>query len=166
MNIEARIEKIMDEQVISDRFRKREFVVQTKEQYPQTLCFEFTQDKTSVLDAYQAGQEVNVEFNIRGREWTLRRVVLRVTIRRFKLGECLHYSKQLRRHLHQIYLQRVSHLPLVVTIAFLTTIYRSNSPKSWGAPLIHCTLLARTVGPFRIPIQLQIAKGSSPFRGI
>jgi hypothetical protein len=56
--------------VISDRFRKREFVVQTKEQYPQTLCFEFTQDKTSVLDAYQAGQEVNVEFNIRGREWT------------------------------------------------------------------------------------------------
>ena len=33
MNIEARIEKIMDEQVISDRFRKREFVVQTKEQY-------------------------------------------------------------------------------------------------------------------------------------
>ena len=32
MNIEARIEKIMDEQVISDRFRKREFVVQTKEQ--------------------------------------------------------------------------------------------------------------------------------------
>ena len=51
MQIEARIEKILDEQVISDRFRKREFVVQTKEQYPQTLCFEFTQDKTSVLDA-------------------------------------------------------------------------------------------------------------------
>jgi hypothetical protein len=70
MQIEARIEKIMDEQVISDRFRKREFVVQTKEQYPQTLCFEFTQDKTSVLDAYQTGQEVSVEFNIRGREWT------------------------------------------------------------------------------------------------
>jgi len=70
MQIEARIEKILDEQVISDRFRKREFVVQTKEQYPQTLCFEFTQDKTSVLDAYQMGQEVSVEFNIRGREWT------------------------------------------------------------------------------------------------
>jgi hypothetical protein len=60
----------MDEQVVSDRFRKREFVVQTKEQYPQTLCFEFTQDKTSVLNNFQVGQEVNVEFNIRGREWT------------------------------------------------------------------------------------------------
>ncbi|MET1168545.1 MAG: DUF3127 domain-containing protein [Flavobacteriales bacterium] len=70
MQIEARIQKIMDEQVISDRFRKREFIVQTKEQYPQTLCFEFTQDKTSVLNNFKAGQEVNVEFNIRGREWT------------------------------------------------------------------------------------------------
>jgi len=27
MQIEARIQKIMDEQVVSDRFRKREFVV-------------------------------------------------------------------------------------------------------------------------------------------
>lgn len=70
MEIEARIEKIMDEQVISDRFRKREFVVQTKEQYPQTLCFEFTQDKTSILDSYRTGQEVRIEFNLRGREWT------------------------------------------------------------------------------------------------
>ncbi len=70
MEIEARIEKILDEQVISDRFRKREFVVQTKEQYPQTLCFEFTQDKTSILDSYRTGQEVSIEFNLRGREWT------------------------------------------------------------------------------------------------
>jgi len=70
MQIEARIQKIMEEQVISDRFRKREFVVQTKEQYPQTLCFEFTQDKTGVLNNFREGQEVNVEFNIRGREWT------------------------------------------------------------------------------------------------
>lgn len=70
MQIEAIIQRIMDEQVISDRFRKREFVVQTKEQYPQTLCFEFTQDKTSTLDSFRVGQEVNIEFNIRGREWT------------------------------------------------------------------------------------------------
>lgn len=70
MQIEGRIEKIMDEQVISDRFRKREFIVQTKEQYPQTLCFECTQDKTSLLNTYAPGQEVSVEFNIRGREWT------------------------------------------------------------------------------------------------
>lgn len=70
MEIEATIQKIMDEQVISDRFRKREFVVQTKEQYPQVLCFELVQDKTNVIDAFRIGQEVNVAFNLRGREWT------------------------------------------------------------------------------------------------
>ena len=70
MQLEARIQRIMDEQVISDRFRKREFVVQTKDQYPQTLLFEFTQDKTGVLNNFKEGQEVTIEFNIRGREWT------------------------------------------------------------------------------------------------
>ena len=55
MQLEARIQRIMDEQVISDRFRKREFVVQTKEQYPQTLLFEFTQDKTGVLNNFKEG---------------------------------------------------------------------------------------------------------------
>jgi hypothetical protein len=70
MQLEARIQKIMDEQVINDRFRKREFVIQTKEQYPQTLLLEFTQDKTAVLNNFSVGQEVVIEFNIRGREWT------------------------------------------------------------------------------------------------
>ncbi len=70
LEIEATIVKIMDEQVISDRFKKREFVVQTKEQYPQTVCFELTQDKTNLIDDYAIGQDINVHFNIRGREWT------------------------------------------------------------------------------------------------
>ena len=69
MQLEARIQRIMDEQVISDRFKKREFVVQTKDQYPQTLLFEFTQDKTSELDKYKEGDKVQVNINIRGREW-------------------------------------------------------------------------------------------------
>lgn len=60
----------MDEQQITPTFKKREFVIQTKEQYPQTLCFECTQDKTSLIDALSVGQEVNVQFNLRGREWT------------------------------------------------------------------------------------------------
>lgn len=70
LELEATIVKIMDEQVISDRFKKREFVVQTKEQYPQTVCFELTQDKTNLIDQYSVGQDINVSFNVRGREWT------------------------------------------------------------------------------------------------
>jgi hypothetical protein len=31
--------------------------------------FELTQDKTSLLDSVMEGQEVEVSFNLRGREW-------------------------------------------------------------------------------------------------
>lgn len=50
-------------------FQKRELVVTTEEQYPQHVMIEFVQDKTSLLDAYQVGEQVKVGINIRGREW-------------------------------------------------------------------------------------------------
>lgn len=57
-------------QQISDKFRKREFVVSDNDaQYPQVIQFELTQDRCSVLDSYNEGDEVQVTFNIRGREW-------------------------------------------------------------------------------------------------
>ena len=69
MNIEARIEKIMDEQVISDRFRKREFVVQTKSSIHKPCVLNLLRIKLQCLTLTKRGR-VNVEFNIRGREWT------------------------------------------------------------------------------------------------
>lgn len=53
----------------SNGFRKRELVLTTDEQYPQHLLIEFIQDKTDLLNAYQAGQQVRVSINLRGREW-------------------------------------------------------------------------------------------------
>lgn len=50
-------------------FRKREMVLTTDEQYPQHLMIEFIQDKTDLLNNYQAGQQVRVSINLRGREW-------------------------------------------------------------------------------------------------
>lgn len=50
-------------------FRKREMVVTTNEQYPQPLLIEFTQDRCDLLNNYQAGQEVKISVNLRGREW-------------------------------------------------------------------------------------------------
>ena len=69
MEITGRIKKVFETQDITPSFRKREFVVTTQEQYPQDILIEFTQDKTSLLDSYQAGAEVRVAINIRGREW-------------------------------------------------------------------------------------------------
>ena len=51
-------------------FKKRELVVTTDEQYPQTIMVEFVQDKCEVLNKYQVGQSVKVGINLRGREWT------------------------------------------------------------------------------------------------
>mgnify|MGYP002629028151 CR=1 FL=1 len=51
-------------------FRKRDVVVVTSEQYPQSILVEFIQDKCDLLDSYNVGQDVKISINIRGREWT------------------------------------------------------------------------------------------------
>lgn len=56
---------------VSDKFAKREFVVtETSSMYPQDILFQSTQDKCSLLDAFTPGDDVEVSFNLRGREWT------------------------------------------------------------------------------------------------
>ena len=58
------------EQQISEKFKKREFVVQDdSSQYPQVISFQLVQDKCSLLEAYNEGDEISVSFNLRGREW-------------------------------------------------------------------------------------------------
>ena len=69
LSVEGKIKRINDEQVISDRFKKREFVIETEEQYPQFLMFQLVQDKTNLVDAVNIGDKVEVFFNLRGREW-------------------------------------------------------------------------------------------------
>jgi hypothetical protein len=69
LSVEGRVKRIHDEQVISDRFKKREFVIETEEQYPQFLMFQLVQDKTNLIDQVKTGDKVEVFFNLRGREW-------------------------------------------------------------------------------------------------
>lgn len=69
MEISGRIKKIFDEQTFSSGFRKKEVVVTTQEQYPQDILVEFLQDKISLLDPMNVGDEVRISINIRGREW-------------------------------------------------------------------------------------------------
>ena len=67
--IQGKITEIKDEQIITPSFKKREFVVTTNEQYPQDVLLEFTQDKCDELNKANIGQEVKVDFNLRGRKW-------------------------------------------------------------------------------------------------
>ena len=72
MEIKGIIKKISETVQISDRFRKREFVLEyaNNPDYPQPLQFELVQDRCELLDSFQEGQEVEVHFELRGREWT------------------------------------------------------------------------------------------------
>ena len=71
MEIKGIIKKISETVQISDRFRKREFVVEysNNPDYPQPIQFEMVQDRCELLDSFQEGQEVEVHFDLRGREW-------------------------------------------------------------------------------------------------
>lgn len=69
MNVKGKIKDIMLMKNVSANFQTREFVVTTDEQYPQDILIQMTNDKCDLLDTYQIGTEVDVEINLRGREW-------------------------------------------------------------------------------------------------
>lgn len=71
MEIQGRIKQIFPSQMIGQNgFEKRDLVIVTEEQYPQTIIIQFTQQRCDLLDSLQVGQNVKVYINIRGREWT------------------------------------------------------------------------------------------------
>lgn len=66
--IQGTIVKIFDEQIFGENFKKREFVVRTKEDYPQDVKLELTQKYLEALEDYAEGDEVTVKFNLKGKE--------------------------------------------------------------------------------------------------
>ena len=68
---QGKIKVINATQVISEKFKKREFVVtDTSSMYPQDVMFQSVQDKCDMLNGYAVEDQVEVSFNLRGREWT------------------------------------------------------------------------------------------------
>lgn len=64
--------KVKEEaQQVSDKFKKREFVLtDNSSQYAQHISFQLTQDKCGLIDAIAVGSTIKVHYNLRGREWT------------------------------------------------------------------------------------------------
>lgn len=71
MVIEGKLHAKFDTQQVSDSFSKRNFVVETVENplYPQLISFELNQDRCAVIDKFNVGDNIEVTFNLRGREW-------------------------------------------------------------------------------------------------
>ena len=72
MQIHGIIKSISETAQISDKFRKRDFVLTTDHttNWPQFIQLELTQDKCSLIDNYKIDDEISVDFNVRGRQWT------------------------------------------------------------------------------------------------
>ena len=70
MEIQGRVKQIFPSQTMGQNgFEKRDLVIITEEQYPQTIIIQFTQQRCDLLDSLQVGQIVKVYINIKGREW-------------------------------------------------------------------------------------------------
>ena len=71
MEATGRLHTIFDTKQVSERFSKREFVVEMSDnpKYPQTVLFQLTGDRTAMLDGMNVGDQVSIEFSLRGREW-------------------------------------------------------------------------------------------------
>lgn len=63
------VEKFAEQQ-ISDKFKKREFVLETTENnFTEQIKFELVQDRIDIIDPYKVGDEIKVSFNLKGRKW-------------------------------------------------------------------------------------------------
>ena len=69
MNITGTLKSVFDTKQVSATFSTREFVIETPEQYPQLILFQLAQDKCDLIDSYAEGEEIIVDFNVRGRSW-------------------------------------------------------------------------------------------------
>jgi single-strand DNA-binding protein len=69
-DLTGKIKIIQEAKTFDSGFTKREMVVIVEDgKYPQEINIEFVQEKISLLDNLQVGQEVTVTFDIRGREY-------------------------------------------------------------------------------------------------
>lgn len=63
-----------DTQQVSDKFKKREFVLEVTEEingnvYSNYAKMQLVQAKCDILDRYNVGDQVKVSFNIKGNKW-------------------------------------------------------------------------------------------------
>lgn len=71
LEIQGKLVDVFDTLQITDKFKKREFVVETEERgYLQYVKFQLNQDKCSLIDDYKIGEELKVAFNLSGKPYT------------------------------------------------------------------------------------------------
>jgi hypothetical protein len=73
--ISGRLAEKFETQQVSDRFQKREFILEIKSsgtsgfEFVDLVKFQATQDRCAMLDQFDVDDMVKVSFNLRGRKW-------------------------------------------------------------------------------------------------
>ena len=63
-----------DTVAVTEKFRKREFVIEKTEssnsgEFTELIKFQLTQDRCDLLDRCNVNDEIKISFNIKGRKW-------------------------------------------------------------------------------------------------
>ncbi|MES3017579.1 MAG: DUF3127 domain-containing protein, partial [Bacteroidota bacterium] len=71
-DIKGKVHEISQVITVSDKFKKRELILEYAENptYPEYVKFEAVQDKVNLFDNVKVGDQVELFFNLRGRPWT------------------------------------------------------------------------------------------------
>jgi len=71
IEVTGKLHTIFDTKQVSERFTKREFVIELADnpKYPQMVLFQLTGDRCAQLDELRVGDPVRIDFSLRGREW-------------------------------------------------------------------------------------------------
>jgi single-strand DNA-binding protein len=69
LEVTGKLHQIFDMQQVTDKFSKRELVLELGGKYPQLVLFQLTGKRCGDIDGYQVGDTLRVEFALRGREW-------------------------------------------------------------------------------------------------
>lgn len=71
MELRGKIIEKFETEVISEKFSKREIVLEVSDDggYTQTIPIEFVNKSIEKLDGYPVGSDVLISINIRGRKW-------------------------------------------------------------------------------------------------
>lgn len=73
MDVKGTVKQILPVQTgvskTGNNWSKQEFVLETTDQFPKSICFTLFGDKLSLLNGISVGQEVEVFFNLESREF-------------------------------------------------------------------------------------------------
>lgn len=69
MQITGTLIEVFDTIQITDKFKKKEFVIRTNEQYPQEILIQLIQDKCEMLDSIKKGEIIDVSINLNGKKY-------------------------------------------------------------------------------------------------